>query len=61
MSEFPKEWEQIELSKLCLKITSGGTPKKEDGMYGGSVNWFRTNELQNDTLALCSHSNFCHK
>jgi type I restriction enzyme S subunit len=47
----PEGWEATVLQDLCSGITSGGTPKKIDGMYGGSINWFRTNELDDAELS----------
>ncbi len=43
----PEGWEVNNLSKLCSRMESGGTPRRNLAEYwdGGEISWFKTGEL----------------
>lgn len=44
-----KNWQKYSLEEICLKITSGGTPSRQNPkLYkNGNINWIKTKELNN--------------
>lgn len=44
-----KNWQKYSLEEICLKITSGGTPSRQNPkLYkNGKINWIKTKELNN--------------
>lgn len=47
-----KNWKEVSLEDICLKITSGGTPsRKNPKLYeNGNINWVKTKELNNSYI-----------
>lgn len=45
-------WENVNISDICITITSGGTPstKVQDYYLGGTIPWLKTKEVQNKRI-----------
>ena len=51
LGEIPAGWEVREVAELCTRIENGGTPKRATPQYwGGSIDWFKTSELDDGPL-----------
>lgn len=49
--EVPKGWSLEKLSNICEKITSGGTPSRNNSEYfGGNIPWLKIGDLNNDLI-----------
>lgn len=48
----PVGWDIVKLSDVCSRIQSGGTPSRSKNSYweNGTMNWFKTKELQDSWL-----------
>lgn len=47
LGEIPKGWEVGSLKSLCVRIESGGTPKRtEPNYWGGDVKWLTSGEVR---------------
>jgi type I restriction enzyme, S subunit len=50
--EIPEEWEYGRIEHFCNKITSGGTPNRDNSeYYGGQIPWIKSGELKNNFLS----------
>jgi len=51
----PEGWKETTLSDVCERLTSGGTPSRQNESYwkNGEINWFKTKELA-DSFLFCS-------
>ena len=50
--EIPEEWEYDRIEHFCNKITSGGTPNRDNSdYYGGQITWIKSGELKNNFLS----------
>lgn len=47
LGEIPQGWEVRTLAELCIRMESGGTPKRSTTEYweGGEIDWYKTGEL----------------
>lgn len=45
-------WENVNISDICITITSGGTPstKVQEYYLGGTIPWLKTKEVQNKRI-----------
>ena len=49
--EIPEGWQLKRIEDVCKRIQSGGTPAtSRKDLYDGSLNWFSTQELQDNFL-----------
>ena len=50
--EIPVEWKYGRIEHFCNKITSGGTPNRDNSeYYGGQIPWIKSGELKNNFLS----------
>ncbi len=47
LGPIPKGWEVKKLAELCIRMESGGTPRRSKSEYwdGGDIDWYKTGEL----------------
>ena len=50
--EIPKEWKYVQIENLCNKITSGGTPHRNNPeYYKGKIRWIKSGELKDNFIS----------
>ncbi len=52
LGDIPRGWEVASLAELCIRMESGGTPKRAKTGYWdrGDIDWYKTGELQDGFL-----------
>lgn len=47
-AELPKTWVVLPIERVCLRVTSGGTPSRKEPSYykGGTILWTKSSELK---------------
>ena len=51
LGKIPMGWEVKRIRDLCISIENGGTPKRMEKKYwNGTINWFKTGELNDRPL-----------
>jgi len=50
--EIPQEWEYAKIEDFCKKITSGGTPDRNNSKYyEGEIPWIKSGELKDNFIS----------